>query len=109
MRTSRHRRGHSLVRQADVAAVGFAVAAPSAQTRRLMIERESGGAWKVVDDSDLRDISENSMNQAVSMSAAIICGANLTGRLVTELEIDGAVRWVAVSRGENRGAHRSHR
>ena len=65
---------------------------------RLTIARRRNGKWKVVDDSDLRGISERLRQRAISMSAAVICGANLFGNLVTELEIKDEIRWVRVSR-----------
>ena len=68
---------------------------------RLIIVRERSGEWKVVDDSDLRGIREELLQKAVSISAAVICGANLWGSLVTELEIDVEVRWVGVSQLES--------
>jgi hypothetical protein len=94
----RHRRTRDLVRQADVAAVGFAVSAPGSETMRLTIARQRDGKWKVVNDSDLRGIPEQLRLRAISISAAVICGSNLFGYLMTELAIHDEVRWVRVSR-----------
>ena len=98
-----YRCGRGLVRQADVAAVGFAVAPPGSETVRLTISRRRNGNWNVIDDSDLRAIPARLRQRAISLSAAVICGANLFGTLVTELEIRDEVRWVGVCTREHQG------
>ena len=106
VRRTRHDHTGDLVRQIDVAAVGFAVSLPGTETRRLIIVRKRNGKWKVDDDSDLRGIPEKLRQRAISISAAVICGSNLYGNLMTELEIHDEVRWVRVSRpGAQKTSH----
>lgn len=100
-RRAHHRRIRDVVRPNDVAAAGFAVSLRATATTRLIISRERSGEWRVVDDSDFRAIPEQLLYKAISISAAVISGANLSGTLVTELAIDDDVRWVKVSYLEN--------
>lgn len=103
VKPSRHGGTRDLVCRADVAAVGFAVSPPGIQTLRVTIVRQRNGEWRVVDDSDLRGMTSRLRRRAISMSAAVICGANLFGTLVTEVKVDDEVRWVRVTRAEARG------
>lgn len=98
VRQPHHVRPRDLVRRADVAAAGFAVSPPGCTTLRVVITRRCNGDWTVVDDSELQGLPGPSRERAISTSAAVICGANLFGILVTELAIDDEVRWVRVSR-----------
>ena len=103
----RQRSTRDLVRRADVAAVGFAVSLPGSGTIRLTITRQRNGKWRVVSDSELRGVPEELRQRAISLSAAVICGANLFGNLVTELDIKDEVRWVSISRLEEQGTNPS--
>ena len=98
VRRPRHLTTRDLVRRCDVAAVGFAVSVAESTAIRVAIARQRNGEWSVVDDSGLHGLPEAARQSAISISAAVICGANLFGLLVTELEIDDEVRWVRVSR-----------
>ena len=86
-----------LVEPADVAAVGFAVARGGANAK-VTIERRRDGTWRVRHVAGPTSWSERLRDQAISMSAAVICGADLVGSFVTEVVVDIDVWWVSVRR-----------
>ena len=86
-----------LLARSDVAAAGFEVSdGPS--NASVTIERLEDGSWRVVDSWARDGWSASVRARAVSVAAAVTCGANLVGVLVNDLVIDAGVRWVRVTK-----------
>ena len=87
----------SLVEPGVVAAVGFAVSDIESNAR-VTIERRRDGSWFVIGLWAREGWDAQRRAEAVSIAAAVICGANLVGVLVSDLVVDVDVRWVGVHR-----------
>ncbi|MBW4078416.1 MAG: hypothetical protein HIU84_07920 [Acidobacteria bacterium] len=88
---------HSLVDPAVVAAVGFAVSDIESNARVTIVRRRDG-SWFVIELWAREGWDAQCRAEAVSIAAAVICGANLVGILVSDLVVGADVRWVGVHR-----------
>ena len=86
----------------DVDAAGFPVARTSGPGRRIVLHRRGDGFWTVVDSSEIGDLSDIAQERAIALAAAVVGGLDLTGRTVTQIDVEGGLRWNGLWRAHHR-------
>lgn len=98
-------RARSLVKPADVAAVGFVVS-ERLTNASVTIERRRDGTWRVI-DAWARDgwVAEQRV-RAIATASAVLSGVDFVGVFVSHFVVDEDVAWCGVwrhRRGSARG------